>query len=403
MKKQLLIAWRWLGTHWRGVASALAIAVLAIATLGLMLNTLVSGYSTIEAATLHRLEQFPEPWVRAVNAPYFVPAYMLGEAIGDKLAAARIISVIYGLLAVACFFFVIKLWFNVRFATVGSLLFITSSWLLHVTHLATPLVLLVIAPLAVLAGISWFWRTKTKTFTAFLAAVISLALAAYVPYMPWIIAIGFVFLATMARGHLRELKRWQLLIAAGIYFMLLLPIAVSLLQYPGQLKELLGFSLLVSGVHEYVTNLIWTMSQLFIVSEYMPALHLGQLPLLDVFSSAMVLLGMYYYARRIKQRRSIILFSTTGLLLILVPFTRLYQLSSTVLLSLVYVFIVTGVVELMNQWFAYFPRNPWARNIGVALMVIAIGLTSFYHLERYFIAWPQSPSTKAAYHITQAP
>ena len=134
-----------------------------------------------------------------------------------------------------------------------------------------------------------------------------------------------------------------------------------------------------------------------------PELHLGRLPMLDIFSAAMFALGIYYFAVRIKTRRSIILFSSMVLLFILVPLSPLYQLSATILMSFVFLCVISGIVELLNQWFAYFPRNPWARNFGVAMIVVAIGFASFYHLERYFIAWPNTPETKSVYIVVSNP
>ena len=70
-----------------------------------------------------------------------------------------------------------------------------------------------------------------------------------------------------------------------------------------------------------------------------------------------------------------------------------------ILLPIIYAFAIAGLIELMKRWFSYFPRNPLARNFGVAMLVIAISLTSFYQMERYYVAWAQSPETRAVYMI----
>lgn len=397
MKKILLNAWGWLGTHWRGVVVTILVATLAIATLGLQLNTLIEGQNQLEKITLERLSVAPQPWERAVNTPYYVPSYIIGKVTGNPLVAARTVSVFYALAATACLFFVIKFWFNVRYATIGALLFTTSSWVLHISHLASPLILLVFTPLFVLASISWFWRTKSKTFLAFMAVVASLVFAAHVPYMLWLIGIGIVFLATLAKQRLRHLKLWHIVVASVFGLAFAIPLILSLIAAPGQILELLGIYDIVPTFSAYLSNLAWTISQLFFVSEPLPYLHLGKLPLLDIFSSAMFALGLYYYATRWRHRRSMMLFSSTLILLLLVPLTKVYQLSSAVLLPVVFIFVISGIVEFTNQWLSYFPRNPWARTVGISLVVAAIGLTSFYHLQRYFIAWPQAPVTISSY------
>lgn len=399
MKKIVTVALAWLGDHWRGVVSAIIITALAVVTLSLELNTLIPGQNRYETTTLQSLSSFPAPWYRAVNAPYMMLAYSVGSIINNPLVGARITSVFFGLIATGCLFFILKLWFNVRIATIGSLLFITSSWLLHTTHQATPLILMVLMPLLTLAPLAWFLRTKKYRALSFILLAAALGLAMYVPYMPWIIVVTLLVLIFQEKKILRDLKRWQLLTAAALYGLILLPLFISLLHAPGQLRELIGIPAVFPSLTTYTAQMGHSIISLFIVSEPLPELHLGTLPLLDIFSSVMFLLGIYYFASRIKHRRSIILFAILILLLTIIALSSSYQIAQTILLPIIYIFIIAGIVELINQWFGYFPRNPWARNFGIGLIVVAIGFASFYHLERYFIAWPNTPETKSVYVV----
>jgi len=278
-------------------------------------------------------------------------------------------------------------------------LFITSSWLLHTTHLATPLILLVFGPLLAIAALTLFLRTKNHHSLAFFLLAAALAITAYIPYLPWIVMIAFVVILFFERKLISGLKTWQIITAATIYSLILLPLFTSLIRYPGQLHELLGIPKVLPTLEVYFHSFLYTMSMIAFRSAPFPELHLGRLPMLDIFSAAMFALGLYYFATRIKSRRSIILFASMICMLLLVPLAPLYQLSATILLSFVYLCVVSGIVELLNQWFSYFPRNPWARNFGVAMIVVAIGFASFYHLERYFIAWPNTPETKTVYVV----
>ena len=403
MKKVPKTVLNWFGKHWRGVLVSIILSVLAVVTLSLQLSSLVPGQNRFETETLAIIEKFPTPWERAVNAPYTIPAHLLGNAINDPLHAARIVSVAYGLIATALMFYVVRSWFNIKIATVGTLLFITSSWLLHTTHQATPIILLVFGPLLAVAALTWFLRTKKyKTLSFFLLAA-ALALTAYIPYMPWIVLVAFIVIVFVEKKIIKDLKTWQIITAASIYTLILLPLFASLIKYPGQLHELLGIPKVLPSLAIYFDQFIYTFSMIAFRSAPFPELHLGRLPMLDIFSAAMFALGIYYFAVRIKTRRSIILFSSMVLLFILVPLSPLYQLSATILMSFVFLCVISGIVELLNQWFAYFPRNPWARNFGVAMIVVAIGFASFYHLERYFIAWPNTPETKSVYIVVSNP
>lgn len=389
----------WLGMHWRGVLSAFIIAILAILTLSLGLDTLVKGQNIYETETLNNLQNMPIPWRDAVNLPYNIPAYTIGYLLDDPLLGARVTSAIYGLLSIALMFYILKRWFNIRIATVGSLLFMTSSWLLHITHMATPIVLLIFGPLLLLAAHSWFHRTKKYKFLAFMSLTLSLALTAYISYMPWMILVilGVVFI--LEKRNLQKLTKKQLTISAFVSLLFTIPLILSLLYKPSQFHLLLGIPQQLPSIHDYFAQLLYTISMLIFRSAPMPSLHLATLPMLDIFSAAMLFMGIYYFALRIKSHHSIAIFASLVLYILLIPLSPVYQLSATILLSFIYVCVIAGIVELLNQWFTYFPRNPWARNFGVAMIVIAIGIASLYHLQRYFVAWPNAPETKNSYSV----
>jgi hypothetical protein len=88
-----------MSTHWRGIVVGAVISLLAIITLSLQITTLVDGQNKYETATLQHLASFPNPLDRMINAPYLIPAYIVGNSIDNMLIGARIVSVIFSLLA----------------------------------------------------------------------------------------------------------------------------------------------------------------------------------------------------------------------------------------------------------------------------------------------------------------
>jgi 4-amino-4-deoxy-L-arabinose transferase-like glycosyltransferase len=399
MKRILKASFNWLTSHWREIISVVIIGTIAVTALSLELSTIVDGQNKFESITLKNLEQRPDPLNRTVNLPYFLPAYYLGKVLDNPLQGARVTSVIIGLLATICLFFILKMWFNKRVATVGSLLFITSSWLLNITHQATPNSLLILAPLLILTPLAWFFKTKKHKFLAFILFTIGLGFAAYSPLMFWVVIVVFATILFKERKQLLNIKTKQIIIGSLIYFILLLPLFISLTVHPGQIREFLGLPLYYPTISGYFGNLLDTISMLLIYSRPFPELHLGRLPMLDFFSSAMMIMGIIYFIGKLKTRRAIILFSCIFILLLIIPLSPTYQLDAIVLISFVYALIIAGIVYLLNIWFDFFPRNPWARLIGVILMVVLIGMSSYYNLNRYFVAWPNSEATKAVYMI----
>lgn len=56
-----------------------------------------------------------------------------------------------------------------------------------------------------------------------------------------------------------------------------------------------------------------------------------------------------------------------------------------------YIIAAAGIALLLQQWFTVFPKNPFARSVGVVLISICISASVAYNLHRYFIAWPHTP------------
>jgi len=52
---------------------------------------------------------------------------------------------------------------------------------------------------------------------------------------------------------------------------------------------------------------------------------------------------------------------------------------------------------MLQQWFTVFPRNPFARSAGAILMTIVVLLAAYNGFSQYFIAWPNTPETKAVF------
>jgi 4-amino-4-deoxy-L-arabinose transferase-like glycosyltransferase len=390
----------YVGNNWINLVVGFLIIAIAVLTLAIQPPVIRNHANIYESATIQKLEDPDNPWYRAVNTPYLIGASLAGIFTDSSLMAARLTSTIVTLASVVLFYIHIRIWFNSKMALVGSILFITNSLTLNTAHQATFVPMLMFSPLLIFATFTWFMRTKKNRYLSFLAFIFALAISAYTPYMLWFILIAVVATSVYARKKLKKLKIWQLLSGALLYVLILLPLFVSLLGAPGQLKELLGIPTVgLASVGEYFINLVQIISSTFIYASTMPITFLGNLPVLDVFSGACAILGIYFFIKRFRHRRSIIIFSGLTFSILLLALNNNFQIFFALLLPFLYIFVIAGIIEMLKQWFHFFPRNPLARNFGVTLIVIAIGLVSFYQLQRYYVAWANAPETKAVYVI----
>jgi len=389
---------RYATKHWRGILTSVVVGAITIIILGIGFK-LIGGQSYLETQTLKQFSSFPAPWYRGVNALYLVPAFVLGKIMHSQLLGARLTSIILCAVAIFCMFALIKSWLNTRIAIVALLLFTTSSWLLAYGRLASPLILLVIMPLLLTLSISRFYKHRSRKFLNFIFFAVTLAMSVYVPYMFWVAGVVMLVLLLKERKKLFLLKGWQVNVSALVFILILVPLFYSFLYHPGQVKELLGWPAIWPTLSQYGANLGHFVLMIFFQSQPLPALFLGRLAMLDFFSAAMFILGIYYLVNRLPNRRALMVLGSLLIIVLVLPLNNLYVQYSALIMPFVYITIAFGFLELIDQWVAYFPRNPLVKNVGIILVVLSIGLISFYHLQRFYVAWPNSPDVKKAYMV----
>lgn len=389
----------WFSNHWHGLIAGIIITGIASLTLGLQITHFADSQTAQEMATMQTIASFPDPSERMINAPYLLPSYAIGKVIDSPITGARTVSAVYALLATAALFFVLKRWYSTQIASISSLLFATSSWVLALSHQATPLIMLVFTPLLLLASLSVFVFTRKHVTAAFITLCLSLVFALYIPYMLWLIGIISIALLTLYKQQLRSLNNKTIAATAVISGILLLPLLVSLVQYPGQVKELFGIPTVWPTILVYASQLIGQISTMVFIAQPFPELYVGKLALLDIFSVAMMLLGLYAIARFAPKKRRLLFGLALAIFLLIVPLQTPYQLAMALFLPFIYIAIGSGINELIKQWFSYFPRNPFARNTAVILVALLIGLSTLYNLQRFYVAWAGSAETKAVYMV----
>jgi hypothetical protein len=112
----------------------------------------------------------------------------------------------------------------------------------------------------------------------------------------------------------------------------------------------------------------------------------------------MFVLGVYSMRFHIKLVRVQLLVWSSVVLAVLIALGG--PVTITVLMPAVYILIAGGVAFMLQQWLAIFPNNPIAKTTATTLMSVTVLLVSYYHINHYFIAWPQTPETKASFTQT---
>jgi len=360
------------------------------------LEALVPNFAAPELAARESSSSIKQIVDDPSNAPHKLGQLTLQSLGLEGPLAMRAISAAFGVLAVYLFFLVMQSWFTTRIAMLGSLLFATSSWFLHVARLATPDILQMGILALLVCGI-WL-RFSQKRSSAIVITGMVVAVSIYVPGFIWFITGFGIWKRRVIIYELRRAPAKLVIPTSLASLVLAAPLVIVSVRNPQFIKTLIGLPEAFIGWEAMARNFIAIPIQLFARGPDNPVLWLGRLPILDIFSAAMFVLGAYYvWVRRRLDRSKLLLgiFIGGSLLISLGGSVNL-----TMLLPFIYIIVTFGLVLMLQQWFVVFPRNPLARNLGVTLLSVVVLLSALYNLNHYFIAWPNAPQTKATFNAT---
>lgn len=378
---------------WRPLLLYVCGAALLVTLLGYRLGSLTPAFAQAELATKHA----------AISGKFIAdnPLYIFHKSnllVLQKLspsstAAIRLPSLVIAVVSIVAFFVILSKWYSHKVAVLGTVLFASSSWLLHGARLATFDINYVMPLLLVFLLSSLFKARYAKLVT--IAALLTGLFIAYIPGMIW----GLALLAFWQRRQLKKITWrvplwWHSLLLVGV-LVGLLPLFWSFFNNPRLIMSWTGLPEHWPSVTSYVKNLVNIPTELFIASSGNPLYNIGRVPLLDAFTAALVVLGgfAYWHYKTLDRSKFMLAATITGILLI--------ALNGPVRLSwlipIIYLLAAEGIAFLLQQWFTVFPRNPVARWIGFVVLGLAVSITAFYHIQNYFVAWPNTPETRQAF------
>lgn len=379
---------------WRPLLAIMCCLAVVAGLLTFRLGSLTPGLSEAE----HRQRSSAASLGAIIDNPLHV-YHKLGQFALQKSghngpAAMRLPSILVGFVATVAMFIILKNWYTVRVAVLGALLFATSSWFLHSTRLGLPDSSFVL-PLLLLVSGTWLHRGKFITFAVLLALLTGLVML-YVPGMVWFVLPIAIWQRKTLKRAFRHLNLSQQTAAILVALLGLAPLIWSFVFQPALMVPWLGLPAEWPRILAYFQNIAEVPLEIFVRGSGDATYDLGRLPLLDAFSGFMVVMGSFVSLFHIRQDRTKLMLGAIIAATLLIALDGPFKI--TFLLPIMYLLAAGGIALLLQQWFTVFPRNPVARTLGVVIVSTAVLVTSYYHLSRYFIAWPNVPATKSTFN-----
>ncbi len=374
----------------------IGMGLLLIGVMGFRLTTLLPGLSDAELAIQTQLANDSLTVKSLFDNPLFLPynavLLIMQKINADGILALRSLSVAIGLASVAGFYYVARQWFTERMALFGTLLFSTSSWFLHTARFGTPEVIYSSSIIVLAIGI---WLQHSKRRIPLLSLLALSLIYIYIPGFLWFIILAGFWQYKRILKELRRVPTWFKFVFPLAVTTVLSPLIWGIIKNPSLIKQLIGLPEQLPSLSEFGSNLLAVPLELVFKGPNDPARWLGEIPLLSLFGTVMLVMGLYwsFYKRTLDRVKMLAIILVIGSFLI----ASNGPVSSALLIPYIYLIITFGITLMLQQWFTVFPKNIIARTTGVVLLGAVIILTVFYNFNHYFIAWPQAPETRKAF------
>lgn len=366
--------------------------IVAAALLLYKLDSLTHGLSASEVAASSGIS-LSAIW----HDPLFLPIKLIRLALFSlasepSVFLVRLPSVIFGAVALAAFAYILRQWYGWRAMLYGTALFGLSSWFLHAARLANFENQYLVA-FPVIIALMLALQRNSKNIWLFFGAPVILAFLAYIPGLIWLVLLTAVLhWRKFNDGWIRYNRWWQ----RGIWLILapaaLALLVIALVRSPSLIKTWLGAPAHPDSIVTLGRNFIEVFEHIFVSGAHQPELWLAGLPALGIFTTAMFLVGAYFYILHYRAPRSQLLLTFIILSAVLIALGG--EVGLSLILPLIYLVAIAGIGYLLRDWFKVFPKNPLARKMGMAIVILAIGMACFYNLRQYFIAWPLNRQTR---------
>jgi hypothetical protein len=375
----------------------IALSVVA-ATLSYKLFSLTDNkFSASEVATYVSAQSWRFIYDNPLELPHKIIIWVAATIGYHDYAIVRVTSVLFAIATVFLFYYVVRSWISKRVAILSTVLFALSNGFLHSGRLGSAAVLqfsvLILFAVPILIHQA---RPSWRRQFVYLSSVIFAALL-YIPGLIWQILLAVVLRRKKLLRIWSRLKITHKLILTFASFLAITPLVWAFIRSPQLILTWLGMPQTFPSIDTILNNAQTLLSTLIYHSGFSPEYVTYGGALLTVAEVVLLILGVY---AQLKPPRHNTNYHLLGAIVIAVGLILISgALFIPALIPLLYLLIAGGMYYFLNEWLAVFPRNPIARALGVAVIVLIIVFALGYHLRSYFSAWPNSTTTKQVFIV----
>ncbi|MGH7142400.1 MAG: hypothetical protein ACREF5_02960 [Candidatus Saccharimonadales bacterium] len=379
---------------WQRIVFGVIAVITTTVVLLVHLSSLAPSLSPAERSTLAGSASLHDILANPLNLPLKIVLWLAQTIHNDNLLSARLPSVLLAIFSLIIFIYVLRRWYGRRSTIFGFSILLASAWFLHISRFAGTDIEYFAAILTVLAVYIGLYD-HDRPYMVYCWLIVNLILL-FIPGFVWFVLLSSIWHRDKFKNSWHMLKSvWQRTAWVALGVVGLAALGFELIRSPRLFLPWLGLPSHFASPVMLLRQLADTFSAFVYHGPFDPQLWLGRLPLLDAFLSLMLVIGLIFYAQHWKATRTRLLLSYILLGIVLVSLGGPVRLS--VIVPIIFIVIVAGIAYILHFWLSVYPNNSLARTVGITVVSVAIGLSCFYNLQQYFVAWPHNPETVKVY------
>ncbi len=323
-----------------------------------------------------------------VSLPFYVAQRTALEFFGPSVLSIKLWGLIFALITGVGAVLLLRRWFRPNIALLATVIMITTGQFIYVAQSGTPSITYIMWPV-------WLLLTATMITTSekhrrfwkilfFIIAPLSLYTPLNIYLVVAIMSAGLIHphvryvLRKMSRPHLALFLLMSLAIAA--------PLGYLVIREPSLALQLLGAP--STWPPDIAANAKSLLQQYFNFMQ--PHSTSLMTPVLGLGSMAVIALGVW---RLIKIRYTARSYTLVTWLILLIPVLLINPTYTSAAFVPLLILLAMGLEFILRSWYGIFPRNPYARFVGMVPLVILVGGLVISGLSRYFSGYQYDPVT----------
>lgn len=327
------------------------------------------------------------------NLPFYIAQRFSLEAFGPSVFASKLPALICAFFAGIGAVLLLRRWFRPNIALLATVIMITTGQFLYVAQSGTASISYILWPVWLLLTATMITSSpRHKRFWKVMFFIV-MPLSLYTPLNIYLVLAIFsagilhphvrYVLKRMPRSHLAMLVVGSLVISA--------PLAYLIGVRPQLALELLG------APASWPPD-IWQNGKI-LVQQYLnfisPQSGVLMTPVLGLGSIALILIGAWQLFTIRYTARS---YTLTAWIVLLLPVLVINPFYTSVTFVPLLLLVASGMGYLLREWYGMFPRNPYARFVGIVPLTILVAGLVVTGSNRYFDGYRYDPDTASSFN-----